>query len=153
MRPKTGSSDARLPPTESWSVGRRWFGLLTAVVATANAVLVVLDLSTGDVDSAEAWALTIARILLCALFTVQSLRELRERIVVDEDGVHHRQAIQTHTYRWEEIEEVRPGRASWGDPWVELVRQGGDTVALPKSADRLDALDRWHAVMSGRPVD
>lgn len=149
MRPE-GSNDARLPPTEYWFVGRRWFGVLAAVVAAANAVLVALDLSTGDVDTAGAWAFAIARILLCALFTVQSLQELRERILVDEDGVHHRQAVQTHTYRWKEIEEVRPGRALWGDPWVELVRHDGEAVALPKSADRLDALQRWHTAMSGR---
>lgn len=138
------------PTTESWSVGRRWLGICAAVLAAANLVMVVLDLSTGDVETAGDVVFAVVRILLVGIFSCQALYELRSRVVVDEDGVHHRLAVQTHTYRWEEIDEVRPGRALWGDPWVELVRHDGEAVALPKSADRLDALQRRHTAMSGR---
>lgn len=152
MRRDTEGDDARLPPTESWSVGRRWLGVLTAFVAATTAVLVAVDLIAGDVDTAGARVFTVARILLVGIFTVQALQALRERIVVDADGVHHRQVGRPRTYRWEEIAEVRPGHALWGDPWVELVRHDGERVALPRSADRLDVLRRWHAVATSRPA-
>lgn len=132
-------------------MGSRWFGVLAAVLAAATAVLVVVDLVAGDVDTAGARVFTVARILLVGIFTVQALQALRERVVVDRDGVHHRQVGRPRTYRWEEIAEVRPGHALWGDPWVELVRHDGEPVALPKSAGRLDVLRRWHAAASGQP--
>lgn len=148
MPPGAEGNDARLPPSESWSVGRRWWGVLAAVVATTNAVVVVLDLSTGAVETAGDVVFTVVRILLVGTFSFQALSELRARIVVDGDGVHHRE-LRQRTHRWEEIAEVRLD-SRWGENTVQLVGRDGAATHLPRSAEHLDVLRRRHAAATGR---
>lgn len=128
-------------------MGRRWLGVFAAVLAAANAALVVLDLSTGDVVTAGDRVLTVVRIVLVGTFTLQALDELRPRVVVDVVGVHH-QELRRRTYRWQEISEIR-SVATWGETFVELVRHDGEAVRLPRSTEHLDVLRRWHAATPG----
>ncbi|WP_454083743.1 hypothetical protein [Georgenia sp. Marseille-Q6866] len=130
-------------------MGRRWLGVFAAVLAVANAALVVVDLSAGDVVTAADRVLTVVRIVLVGTFTLQALYELRPRVLVDGIGVHH-QELRRRTYRWQEISEIRSA-AKWGESFVELVRHDGEAVRLPRSTERLDVLRRWHAAASGQP--
>ncbi|WP_152189458.1 PH domain-containing protein [Georgenia satyanarayanai] len=150
MQPGAEENDARLPRTESWSVGRRWFGVLAAVVAAANAVAVVLDLGTGEVETTGDVVFAVVRIVLVGTFAFQALYELRSRVIVDGDGAHH-QELRRRTYRWEEIAEVRL-YSRWGENVVQLVRHDGDPVPLPRSTEHLDVLRRRHASAT-RPTD
>lgn len=131
-------------------MGRRWLGVFAAVLAAANAVLVVLDLTGGDVSTTGDRVLTVIRIVLVGTFSLQALYELRPRVVVDGVGVHH-QELRRRTYRWQDISEIRSG-AKWGEPFVELVRHDDDVVRLPKSTEHLDVLRRWHAAATSRPA-
>ncbi|PYG02204.1 hypothetical protein SAMN05216184_101675 [Georgenia satyanarayanai] len=131
-------------------MGRRWLGILAAVLAAANLVMVALDLSTGDVETTGDVVLAVVRTILVGTFSVQALYELRARVLVDDVGVHHREMRQ-RTYRWEEIGEVRL-YSRWGENVVELVRHDGESVRLPRSTEHLDVLRRRHVAVTGRPA-
>jgi hypothetical protein len=151
MPPKTDPprDDSPPPAVESWYVGRRGFGVAALVLACLSTGVVVLMLAADEIDSAGSAIFTASQGLLAVTFASQALHELRSRVTADGDGVHRQAALRRHTHRWEEIAEVRRAGVLWGEPYLELVRHDGGTVALPKSARYLHVLDRWHTDATG----
>lgn len=149
MSPDTQQDDGRLPSAESWFAGRPWVAALSALIACANAVLVVVDLTAGDIETTRDGVLVALRVGITISFAVVALSELRTRVVVDAAGVHQQRLVQRRSHRWEEIADIRPPERTWGEPTVELLLRDGESVTLPRSAGHLHVLRAWHAASGG----
>lgn len=141
----------QLPPEESWRVGRPWAGVLFALLACVNLVLVVTDVTGGLVETTGDRVFWWVRLATVVVFLVIALTELRRKARVDATGVHLTEIRRRRTYRWQDISEVRAGRpVMFGDRFVYLLRHGDKHVELPQSGGHLRLLERWHTAMSTR---
>lgn len=142
--------DERLPPEESWRVGRPWVGVVFVVLAALNIALTVPDLLGGD-NVADRGLLRWLPLLVAASFLLVAAEEFLRRVAVDAEGVHLVELFRRRTYPWQHVAEVREGRPTlFGDRFVYLLRYGAKHAELPSSGGRLRLLQRWHAATARR---
>ncbi|WP_152189451.1 PH domain-containing protein [Georgenia satyanarayanai] len=142
--------DERLPPEESWRVGRPWAAVLFIVVAALYVALTVPDLLGGDGVADQGLRRWIP-LLAAAVFLFTAASEFRRRVAVDAEGVHLVELFRRKTYPWHEVAEVRAGRPTLlGDRFVYLLRYGAKHAELPNCGGRLRLLQRWHAAATDR---
>lgn len=139
----------RLPPEESWRVGRPWVGVIFVLFAVLNLFVVVTDATGGFVETTRDRVFWWVRVASVVVFLAVALTELRRRASVDAAGVHVTELRRRRTYRWQDISEVRAGRpVMFGDRFVYLLRHGDKHVELPQSGGHLRLLQRWHEAVA-----
>jgi len=137
--------EERLPPEESWRVGRPWAAGLFLVVAALYITLTVPDLLGGD-GVADRGLRRWIPLVAAAVFLLAAASELRRRVAVDAEGVHLVELFRRKTYPWHDVAEVREGRPTlFGDRFAYLLRYGAKHAELPSSGGRVRLLQRWHA--------